>query len=169
MDRLLQSRLAARAKILKDEAGVGAYLASGPPRKYPDEAALYKDLAGIWANSSLLIHGISRAKGIAYFHFLQPNQYVRGTKELNSEERRTVFLTASPFKEGAEKGYPYLIAAGRALADAGVSFHDRTKLFAGITETIYVDDCCHYNRKGYRLLASDVARIVAGRYRPRAR
>jgi hypothetical protein len=38
-----------------------------------------------------------------------------------------------------------------------VSFVDASGVFEGVQEQIYVDDCCHCNRRGSNLLAERIA------------
>jgi hypothetical protein len=56
-----------------------------------------------------------------------------------------------------------LRAEGARLGERGVDFHDLTDLYAGIAESLYVDDCCHVNGKGNALMGEAVGKaIVAG-------
>ena len=160
-DRLLQSWLGRiRSRALSQVAGPQAYAARGPRRLFSDQNELYEHLAQIWANASLLMAAASRANGAQYFHILQPNQYFAGSKKLNREELKNAFLESSPFKPGAETGYPYLVRASRTLVEGGVKYHDLTQLFSGRSETIYNDDCCHYNEHGFKLFTSAIAAAV---------
>ena len=45
-----------------------------------------------------------------------------------------------------------MIESGREPADLGVRFLDLTPLFVSERETICVDDCCHVNELGNRLM-----------------
>ena len=48
------------------------------------------------------------------------------------------------------------------MTDAGVDFLDLTMVFARTPEAIYIDDCCHYNQLGNRMLADAIAdRLLA--------
>ncbi|MFP6703150.1 MAG: hypothetical protein VB861_15495, partial [Planctomycetaceae bacterium] len=58
---------------------------------------------------------------------------------------------------GVIQGYPRLQEAGAGLSRAGVDFLDLTMVFAGTAEPIYIDDCCHYNSQGNRMLADAIA------------
>jgi hypothetical protein len=72
-------------------------------------------------------------------------------------------LTAeSPFKPGAEQGYPALerVVASGAFAQAGVTFVDGVHLFDAERAPVYIDNCCHYTRRGYEILADAIARAV---------
>jgi hypothetical protein len=119
-------------------------------------------LAEHWARSSSLMFDLSRARGIRYVHFLQPNQYLPGSKPMSRKERLVAFAPAHPYKSAVENCYPSLIEAGKALAGHGVPFHDLTGLFVGHPEPLYEDACCHYNQEGKRLLAKTIGKVVVG-------
>ncbi len=137
-----------------------SFLTRGPKLEPPEGNELYRRLAAHWAESSSLMADLCRARGIAYFHFLQPNQYLAGSKPMGREERRIAIDPRQPYRPPVEEGYPVLIETGRALAARGVAFHDLTGIFAGHSEPLYGDSCCHYNREGNRLLAEAIGRIV---------
>ena len=65
------------------------------------------------------MHKLSLANQIEYFHFLQPNQYVRGSKILTEDERKVAYSESHPYKKGVESGYPRLVEAGKRLKDRG--------------------------------------------------
>jgi hypothetical protein len=46
-----------------------------------------------------------KSKNIAYFHFLQPNQYY-SKKKLEYQEARIALNENQPYRAGVEKGYP---------------------------------------------------------------
>ena len=48
------------------------------------------------------------------------------------------------------------------LAAAGVHFFDATSVFADVEETLYRDDCCHFNGLGNDILGSAVAEFIRG-------
>ena len=100
------------------------------------------------------------ANGIRYFHFLQPNQYVPGSKTIGKEEKKQAFLDRHPYKKGVEGGYPYLIKAGKELVNEGVNFHDLTMIFADKFEPIYIDNCCHYYQKGNEILGTVIGQAI---------
>ena len=70
--------------------------------------------------------------GIRYAHYLQPNQYLPGSKGLNSEELQNAYDAESPYRAVVEEGYPLLRQAGRELEAAGVDFHDLSLIFEGL-------------------------------------
>jgi len=134
-----------------------------------------RDAVSRWAQASIQTRDLAAGNGARYFHFLQPNQYVQGSKVFTEEERRFADVDAYAgrefpyhpsmrnYKRAAQLGYPLLIRSGAELAERGVRFVDLTMIFADVRETIYRDACCHYYRSGYEMIAERMAReIVAG-------
>jgi hypothetical protein len=154
-----------RAQIewLRQPLSDGRFAGTGPFKPYPDEARMYADLAATWKAASLQMSRLARANDIAYFHFLQPNQYVTGSKPLSPGERAVAIDEDFVFAHPVRAGYPYLIAAGSELARSGVWFQDLTQRFSDVTEAVYRDHCCHLKQRGNDLLASAIARAIVGR------
>ena len=136
------------------------YLVSGPSFEFSDEAELYDELVKVWQRSSMQMHKLSLANQIEYFHFLQPNQYVRGSKILTEDERKVAYSESHPYKKGVEKGYPRLVEAGKRLKDRGVRFYDLSMLFEDNDEGLYVDSCCHLNARGYEIVAGRIGEAL---------
>lgn len=156
--------LEAHATSCRNELG---YVATGPPFPQSDTAAVERALVDVWARSSEEMHALCAARGISYLHFLQPNQYVAGSKPMGRAERRTAVSDHQPYRRGVELGYPLLVARGRALHASGIDFYDLTRVFAHHPEPLYVDDCCHVSAAGYRLVADAIGTAV-GRALPPA-
>ena len=133
---------------------------TGPRSQAESPQERLDELVSLWRNSSLQLERSCRANGIAYFHFLQPNQYVPGSKPLSDEERRTAVVDDHPYGKWVPAGYQRLVPAGAELARSGVMFRDLTGVFEGVDETLYVDDCCHVNKLGYELIARALARFI---------
>ena len=104
---------------------------------------------------------LCESNGIPYFHFLQPNQYVPGAKPMGAEERRIAVREDSPMRLPIERGYARLREAGAALAAEGVAFTDLSEVFRSVHERVYLDDCCHLDALGNRLLGAAVGRAMA--------
>jgi len=116
-------------------------------------SVLYEDIAANWRNASVLMHQLLAARNISYVHVLQPNQYY-STRAFTSAEKAIAFNDGSPFKEGAENGYPFL---EKALEPGALN---AVHLFDAARDPVYVDNCCHYSAAGNRLLADFIARAV---------
>lgn len=128
-------------------------------------AALFDRIAGNWARASILMRDLLAARDVPYVHVLQPNQYFShqsGARVFSDDEALVAINPASPFKRGAEEGYPALIAGpGVPLLKAqGVRFLDGTGIFDAERAPVYIDDCCHYTRRGYELLARFIANAI---------
>ncbi len=137
-----------------------SYLVTGPSFDYEDEVALYEDLTRAWQRSSIQMQALTGANGGEYFHFLQPNQYLAGSKIMTEEERKVAFSESEPYREGVERGYPLLIEAGKELPQQGIRFHDLTMLFANHEEQLYIDSCCHLNERGYEMIAEAIGKVL---------
>lgn len=169
------SNINRRLQILNDQLneefrkGENNFQASGPPYTWSKDT-LFEDITDHWANASKLMHTICRSHGIAYYHFLQPNQYVPGSKVLTEEENRIANIlrdTEHPKhitrKQviGVRNGYPLLRQKGKSLEDeADVPFHDLTMIFEDEKESVYQDFCCHFNKFGIRQINIEIAQTI---------
>ena len=142
-------------KLIKlQQEEVKKFEETGPFFPYKDIRQLYDDAATVWLRSSVLLDQLARENSMEYFHFLQPNQYVKGSKVLTEEERRTAYLEKVNISQSALIGYPILIKQGRKLLEKNIKFFDATMAFAKEKKTVYIDICCHYNELGKELLAA---------------
>lgn len=132
----------------------------GPQIKQKEQNEIIALSAANWKISTILLNNLLKSMGIEYFHFLQPNQYVAGSKKFTREEEG-FFLPKSDYGDSAQKGYPLLIKMGHELTEQGLQFSDMTMLFANIAETVYMDACCHLNLVGNKLLAEAIADKVS--------
>ena len=119
----------------------------------------------IWADSSRTMAAIADRFDARYLHFLQPNQYVPGSKELTEEELRVAWRDTRALQR-VGKTYPRLRIAGAELAAEGIAFQDLSLLFQRDERTLYRDDCCHYNATGNVLVARAIGAAVAERLGP---
>lgn len=133
------------------------YQATGIYTSISDTLAFFQEQAEFWKRSSLQIDHLSESAGFQYFHFLQPNQYVDGSKKLTEKELDIAF-EQGPFtyKYAAKKGYGFLQSEGIKLSQFGVNFVDLTMMFKNENRTVYNDKCCHFNQLGYNLIADKI-------------
>jgi hypothetical protein len=148
------------SKLYALKYGDWNYAAYGPVQQFAGTADRYEHCAAIWMRSSLELHQLSVANGIRYYHFLQPNQYVSGSKSMTEQERLATMMVGHPGRVPVEEGYPILVREGRRLTSQGVSFTDLTMLFADHPEQTYNDVCCHLNGRGNELLAHKIAEVI---------
>ncbi len=156
----------ARAEALRPRGG--GVIATGPERVYASEDDAVRDVVATWRRSSLQMAEAARAKGISFVHFLQPNQYVPGSKPLGEDERARAFDEQMPYRHWVEVGYPRLVEAGESLRAAGVAFHDLSRAFADVHESLYVDTCCHFRPEGYDVLMESMVPAIVAAATPRA-
>ncbi len=133
----------------------------GPVEPNPTDERVFRDSVQIWHDSSLQMANLCRDNGIEYYHFLQPNQYVADSKRLSDEEKRVAFSDRLRYRVAVERAYPLLQAKGRELRARGVAFLDLTPVYKSVPETIYIDDCCHVNERGNRIMAREIAGMIA--------
>ncbi len=114
-------------------------------------------IADIWVESSVFLDVECRHANIPYIHFLQPNQYVDGSKPLSVEEREVAYRPEGQWSKAIAQCYSRLVDRKPELLRRGVDFHDLTMIFHGMEKTLYVDDCCHLNETGYRIIGDEVA------------
>ncbi len=162
-DRRLALRLAELEQAyLEKTRAERTYERNGPRQEFASLDDLFRQLSGLWERSSLAMHELCKERGIAYYHFLQPNQYVPGSKPMSARERAAALADDSPYRTAVEQGYPHLKRAGERLREAGVRFFDLTGAFQGVGDTLYTDKCCHFNESGARLLADEMAERIRG-------
>jgi len=160
--RLAQRAFEAEQELVRLQPRAESFVAHGPVFGDPPRPQVCRVLAEHWARSSTLMSDLCRARGIPYLHFLQPNQYLPGSKSMSREEELVAVRPAHPYRSPVEDCYPVLIDTGRALAGRGIPFQSLTGLFAAHSEPLYADSCCHYNLEGNRLLGQAIGKAAAG-------
>ncbi len=138
------------------------YIISGPayPRTLDDVDGIAQDTSKHWARSSTLLRQAVEASGGRYFHFLQPNQYVAGSKPMSAAELKRAFNPTSPYRPWIVKGYPLLQSEGAALKAGGEDFLNLTDIFKNHPEPLYFDACCHLNPNGSQIMARRIVEFI---------
>lgn len=130
--------------------------ALGPDYDINSFADLADYSADLWARSSLSLRALAEGNGARYFHFLQPNQYIDGAKILSDEEKRIAVVKTGGYGNVYKQGYPYILTRAAELKKEGINYHDLTYMFKDDSDTLYVDNCCHLNPKGYDLVVREI-------------
>ena len=128
------------------------------PGNWPGRDELFPEAARVWYRGSLLLARLAEVAGADYYHFLQPSQYVPGAKPLSRAERGGAYKPEGGYGAAAIKGYPLLRQFNPDLQRPGLHYFDLTGIFVDRPETLYIDDCCHLNDRGYELLAAAMVR-----------
>jgi hypothetical protein len=148
-----------RAKLPKMSAA-NEYAAAGPPAKFASDTEMYSALGHLWEEASFQMNAVAKAKGTRYFHFLQPNQYLDGSKPMGDAERRVAIKEDHPYAVSVRKGYPVLKELGQDLVRRGVTFVDLTAVFANARDVLYRDNCCHVNTAGQRIVVDAMVKTI---------
>jgi len=136
----------------------------GPRRNYDTSERFFDDVTALWERASRQLAALCEANGIAYLHFLQPNQYVPDSKPMKPEEKAIAFGLgdeASRYRRSVEEGYPMLDRRGQELRQDGIHFVNLAPLFQDIEAPLYEDTCCHVNKQGIDLVARRIAAEIA--------
>ena len=165
LDRAFESGIGQRnVRLSKLKTGDGSrpFSRFGPDRQFESRSSQLDFATKIWWTSSVQMNRIVKANGGDYFHFLQPNQYVPGSRVLSREEKRTAFNKGRV--KAIATGYPYLITASSLLEEQQVKFFDLTGIFKNVDATVYRDTCCHLNDFGNELLAREIGATIVKHY-----
>ena len=127
----------------------------GPRWTFSDDDEFLQEAARVWYRGSRLLAQLAQRAGADYYHFLQPNHYVPGTKTLTAAER-AIYRAGSRYERVTRQGYPKLQGFAERLqqADPAINYFDLTGIFVDHRETLLRDACCHFNERGQELLAA---------------
>ena len=123
-----------------------------------DEA--FEEMVAVWSSSSLMMKQLLDQRKIPYVQIIQPNQYVKTRRAPGKEERAVAYSEQSPFIPGAVKGYPLLLRESERLRQLGLNIYSGVELFDDVSEPVYQDNCCHYNKAGNLVFGKYVADCV---------
>lgn len=120
----------------------------------------FQQMAQLWATASIQMKQLVEGQGGRYFQFLQPNQYLTTQRRLTPEEQNTAIRPDHPYAPGVKQGYPQLLQQSDRLKQNGVNFFNALTVLDAEPSTVYIDDCCHYNRLGRRIFANYIAQSI---------
>jgi len=158
--RMVRTIYETNRKMETSGATTQSFTMQGPTYVQTDDERLYHDIADVWKRSSIQMKTLCEANGAKYYHFLQPNQYVAGSKPMMDEEKKQAINEANPYRTGVIKGYPELIIGGESLLAAGVKYTDLTMIYSDHAELLYSDSCCHTNDEGAAIVAKRIYEVI---------
>ena len=170
-NRWRQERIAAEIIQRNRElaaAAAGYSLEKYGPRNGAAAGELLPAAARVWYRGSLALSRLAELAGAEYYHFLQPSQYLPGSKRLTPQELARAYQPEGRHGPFIVAGYPLLRQFNGDLPQQGLNYFDLTGIFAGRRETLYRDDCCHLNRRGNELLAAAMVQRMEPALRRRA-
>ncbi len=157
--QIVDEAVAFRAGLNEAELG---FQVTGPFVPDRPDAELLENMVEIWKRSSLQMHAVATVAGARYFHFLQPNLWVPGSKPFTEAERSQQQLQVrEDYPDTVPESYPALIRAGEELTQHGVAFASLVDLFEDEPRTVYKDSCWHFNQLGVEQLAQAIGDAVA--------
>jgi hypothetical protein len=115
-------------------------------------------VAGNWERFARLQRMIWQGLGVPHLQIIQPNQYIPNSKPLSEKEQQLYYKPEN--KEDMLRNYQRIILASQKLRNEGVPSYDFTRVFSQHGETIYNDDCCHFNDLGYDLFEKEIFRVL---------
>jgi len=137
-----------------------AYEALGPDYDFKDWDSFFEYTSTIWRNSSLALNALAEGQGAKYYHFLQPNQYIDGAKQLSEWERKNAVLPSGGYGNVYKQRRDHIVKQVVFLEQSGVSYYDLSYMFKKTPDTLYVDNCCHLNGKGYDMVVRKIVQTI---------
>jgi len=126
------------------------------PSSNVNDAAILARATANWAKSSIMMHTLLAAEHVPFLHVLQPVKFY--TAWLKEHSRPKIDNIGDDYTEVAViEGYPMLLEQAPALIADGVSFFDATGIFNSVSEPVYADPCCHFNKKGADIIMNAIA------------
>ena len=166
--RQAETRISQLSYELAAQGSARSLEQQGPYVPFQDTAQVHQEAVRVWYRSSLLLSRLAAAAGADYYHFLQPNLYIPNTKPLSPRERQELVNPARAAQSNFPETYPRFVQFGQELQQRGVNYFDLTPIFNDHPETLYRDDCCHLNQRGYELLAAAMVAPLTPALRRRA-
>lgn len=125
-----------------------------------------------WRNCIVLSVEYAASVNLPIAFFLQPNQYVEGSKPFSSEERTCCLRSEQEMAKGWDRSFARVTRnyalmeqhIERLRAD-GVAAFSLSQVYKDVADTIYIDKCCHVNLKGNLIMARAIAGRLLERFR----
>lgn len=114
----------------------------------------------IWQKYTKLQHNVVKAENKRAFFFLQPNQYVKESKVLTDLEKQTAISEPDKNTSRITTGYLQLRQALADLKKQSIAAYDLSLAFRNTKETLYIDNCCHWNDLGNLLLQEKIIAVL---------
>jgi hypothetical protein len=138
------------------------YQQLGPPLGFPENELAARSVE-LWGRASAMMDSLCSANGIRYVHVLQPSACC-DHKPLTEDERKVLTMLErykpDDFAAKMVESYGLLQQEGRRLQAGGVAFTDLSRVFSDERRSVYRDHV-HVNDTGNRILAGEIAAVVA--------
>jgi hypothetical protein len=112
-----------------------------------------KNLA-VWKKYQSLSALVARSRNLPYISFVQPNQYLKGSKPLSNRETENFINPAwAAFLNPRMK---MLSDTADELAKSGLPVKNLMWIFKHEQQDIYIDNCCHFNDLGNKIMENAI-------------
>lgn len=149
-----------RVQIEEQQSQAAYNLAADGPEFDDDPDVLMRKSADLWSKSSKLMYEIAQSEGMQYIHFLQPNQYVPGSKPQMGATETRIAMGEPRHTAVIPQIYPLFIEAGNRLRTQGINFIDLTQIFANTAEQVYRDLDTHVSPLGNEILSGEIVQQI---------
>jgi len=112
-----------------------------------------------WARFVRLESKLLEKLNIPYAFFVQPTQYLPGSKILSKKERRFAFALSS--LEQVKESYLKLNKMAKKFKSEKINYFSLSRVFKGNRKTIFVDSCCHINQEGNQIVWEKIVEIIS--------
>ncbi|OCQ91677.1 hypothetical protein BCD67_09220 [Oscillatoriales cyanobacterium USR001] len=147
-------------RLKQDKESEGSIIYVNGLEKKLTDAVAFEVMANNWAKSSIFMNKVLSSSNVLYFHFFQPNQYFTTPRIFTRTEKKVALNENSPYAKAVRIGYPVLFSKFRNLKKNNVQIFDAVNIFDSTKETVYVDSCCHYNKRGEKIFADYVGSSI---------
>jgi len=124
-----------------------------------DDQAIVRKGIDLWARCSRTMNSICSGNGIEYVQFIQPNQYYT-KKTFTDNELENAVNEETVHAHFVKLGYPLLLRRAEELSRDNLPVISAVEVFDDEPSTLFIDSCCHFNKRGNWLLASFIARKI---------
>jgi hypothetical protein len=107
-----------------------------------------------WERFSRLEVALLKHKKTPYAFFIQPTQYLPGSKILSEEEKQNAFDKIDAGKKKAK--YLALENKIKNMRSEGINYFPLTRIFKDTAKTVFNDPCCHLNDLGNEIMGRKI-------------
>ncbi|MBK7845712.1 MAG: hypothetical protein IPJ71_18915 [Bdellovibrionales bacterium] len=112
-----------------------------------------KNLA-VWKKYQSLSAMVAKSRNLPYISFVQPNQYLEGSKSLSYREIENFINPAwAAFLNPRMK---MLSDTADELAKSGLPVRNLMWIFKNEQQDLYIDSCCHFNDLGNKIMENAI-------------
>lgn len=137
-------------KLNRDKLNEGRQLMRSPD----DVEYIGKMNLAIWKKYQSLSALVARSRNLPYISFVQPNQYLEGSKPLSGREIENFINPAwAAFLNPRMK---MLSDTADELAKSGLPVKNLMWIFNNERQDLYIDSCCHFNDLGNKIMENSI-------------